>query len=127
MSRSVRMSPALGWAYGLGAHHHSGAKRSDPYDDIVQAALRKQRVYVVEPVVPERLRAKTELRPIEYRAWGYVRSWWGWQRTSVTIFIGDFKELSAAFHQIKNMRVWRIERADGKGAVSRDLKGMNHG
>lgn len=92
-----------------------------PYESILQEARR--RVYTVEPVVPERLRTKSELRPYEYIARGWIRSWWGWQMARVTIFIGEFGELSAAFHQIKNMRVERIEQAKGGGhAVSREVK-----
>ena len=113
MSRRIATPAALGAGYGLGQTRRIG----DPYD-----AFRKQRAYTVEPVVPERLKTRSEIRPIEYRARGFIRSWWGWQHASVTIFTGDFKELSAAFHQIANMRVYRIERADGKGAVSREVE-----
>lgn len=123
MSRRIASPAALGAGYGLGRGYRSQWVNEDPYDDIAQAALRKQRVYVVEPVVPERLRTKSELRPYEFTAYGYVRSWWGWKETRVTIFIGEFTELSAAFHEIRNMRVRRIERSnDACMAVSREVK-----
>lgn len=114
MSRRTATPAALAAAYGLGPTRMIG----DPYAGFYH----KQRVYTVEPVVPERLRAKSELRPHEYIARGWIRSWWGWQGARVTVFVMDFTELYAAFHQIKNMRVERIEQASGGHAISREVK-----
>lgn len=79
-------------------------------------------VGVTYPEVPERLKTRTELRPLEYRAHGFIRTYWGWSPHTVTIFIGDFDELAAAFHHIKHMRVQRIEQKSGGMAVSRNLR-----
>jgi len=77
---------------------------------------------VTDPVVPERLRAKSELHPYEFKAHGFIRTWWGWMPHTVTIYAGGFRDISAAFHQIQHMRVQRIEHRDGKMAVSREVK-----
>lgn len=77
---------------------------------------------VTYPEVPYHLKNPSELRPHEFRAHGFIRTWWRWMPHTVTIYAGDFRDVSAAFHQIKNMRVQRIEKKDGKCAVSREVK-----
>ena len=75
-----------------------------------------------DPVVPLHLLPYGCAKQIMLRATGYIKTRWGWSPTCVAIWVDDFQQVPAAFDQIINMRVVRIESMDGQFAVSKEKR-----